>query len=118
VIKTITVEQRYCDFCDKEAYPWTVCLGCGKDLCPPIGQQSNSHSIKYPHGVNVSGSDDGYYCLLCDVRLSETKDDPLHQAYAAVRALRDESTQAYEALQQREKSAEAEIRRARAARGL
>lgn len=118
MIKTIQIDQRFCDFCNKEAYPWTVCLGCGKDLCPPIGVEAKPHVIRYPHSVNCSGSNDGYYCVPCDVQLSETRSDPLHQAYVAIKDYRDEEQRVYKTRQANGERLEQDVMRLRTERGL
>lgn len=118
MIKTVIIEQRQCDYCDKDAYEWTVCLGCGKDICSPLSGDVRPHAIRYAHSVNFSGSGDGYYCTPCDVRLSESKSDPLHRAYVAIRAFRDEGEQVYTERKRQGESIDAEVVRLRTERGL
>lgn len=120
MIKTVSVERRFCDFCGNQAYEWTACLGCGKDLCPEGTRDSVSkpHGVRYSHSVNCSGSYDGCYCVPCDIQLSESRSDLLYNAYSYIRQLRDEQTKQYERQQATAKQAEENLMRLRGKRGL
>lgn len=106
--KSVTEDRFYCDVCGEEAYEWTKCFSCGKDLCPQsyFDSNPNPHAVRYPHGVYTSGSDDGYYCIPCDIQLSESKADLLHQAYVAIRTIRDERERWYQEQKIRETKVE------------
>lgn len=120
MIKTVEVEQRCCDWCGGDAYEWTRCFGCGKDLCSEGVSSSSAkpHGVRYAHGVQFSGSGDGYYCLPCDMRLSEDKSDSLHQAYVAIRDIRDRNQRLYAELEAERKTVESLVTTERAKRGL
>lgn len=117
MIETVTVERRRCDICGGDAYKWTQCLSCGKDLCP-TSTETNPHSVRYAHAVGFSGGGDGYYCIPCDIRLSEDRSDPLHQAYVAIRDYRDEQQRLYETRKQQGDELDQAVRYLRSKRGL
>lgn len=103
--KAEQVENVYCDFCEKRPAPYSQCLGCGKDICYEC---KKLYAQEYSHGVNVGGSGDGVYCNECDLRLRKTG-DKLHEAYLAIRSLRDEQAGFYESLRSRQTLAEAKL---------
>jgi len=86
VKKQVTIEQAICDFCQHEQ-SYQQCLRCGKDVCWAC---KKTRGVDYNHAVYFAGSGDGFYCTSCDIALSESKADPVHQAYVGIRALRDE----------------------------
>jgi len=85
--KDEVVSKKYCDFCGEES--WEQCLGCGKDICWEC-QRDGTKAKEYHHGVYVSGTSDGAYCLKCDAEM-KAKGDPVHAAYLSIEALREEA---------------------------
>lgn len=109
--RTVTVEQILCDVCQKnEAYKWNACLNCGKHICYDC-RKLNAH--EYRHGVNVGGSGDGIYCNDCDAALTKAATDPLHNAYRAIYALRNEAAGFYADFDKRRVVAEDALKRCR-----
>lgn len=86
MLATVSKEVHLCDNCNEESYPYT-CRRCGKEYC---WQCAEKLGTQYRHGVYMQGSGDGFYCTPCDTLLCETKNNPLHQAYFAIKQLRDE----------------------------
>lgn len=85
--KTISKEVSFCDQCGKETYV-AACQCCGVDHCWECRKE---YGTEYTHAVCVSGSGDGYYCKMCDRKLSNSGSDPLHNAYSEIASLRKES---------------------------
>lgn len=104
--KTVTREVDFCDRCGKEQDYLVACLGCRMEVC---WQCSEAVGVTYQHGVYFRGSGDGFYCRSCDIALSETNADPLHVAYRAVRALRDEATASHNDFKRRQELAEGNL---------
>ena len=104
-IKSVTKQERRCDFCGAEAYDFNACLGCGKDIC---WQCQEKHGVKYVHGVHFSGSQDGWYCNECDSKLYAAN-DPLHAAYSKIAYLRREEKAWYDDFEFRKTKAEKEL---------
>ena len=96
--KQVTIIQDYCDICGEESNSWAVCMECEKNICYDC---QKTHAKKYRHGVNISGSGDGLYCLEC-----EKMDTPKLRAYRQIEALRQESDAFYEDFKNRSKIAE------------
>lgn len=115
-MKTIVEEEKHlCDVCKKnEAYSWTACLGCGKDICYECRK---IHAKEYTHATWASGSGDGVYCNQCDERLRKDGTDKLYNAYAVIKSLRDESKGWGDAFEIRRKSAEAALNALQRRRG-
>ena len=84
--KIIQKEASFCDECEEQIYV-DSCLGCGIEHCQECREKMG---VKYRHGVHTSGSGDGYYCKACDLKLSNSRVDPLHNAYLAIKNLRAE----------------------------
>lgn len=102
--RTVSVEQTLCDVCQKnEAHPWNACLKCGKLICYDC-RDLNAH--EYNHGVNVGGSGAGVYCKECDAALTKAANDPLHNAYRAILALKHEAACFYATFEKRRTAAE------------
>jgi len=97
--REITVMQDFCDFCGDISNHWSVCMECSKNICYDC---QKTHAKKYRHGVNISGSGDGLYCLDCDSKL----DTPKLRAYRQIEALRQEADAFYEDFKNRSKIAE------------
>ena len=105
---TVTIEQHICDFCkENDAYKWNACLRCGKDICYDCAK---TEAKEYSHGVYFSGSGDGRYCNECDTILTETRADPLHNAYKVIKTLRAEQEVWYKDFKQRSDAAENRIK--------
>lgn len=105
--KRIEMDATFCDACDKQEYV-TACMKCGTEHCYDCRKVKG---VEYGHAVYFRGSGDGYYCTPCDQRLSESKDNPRHLAYQAIRALRDESAAWSEDFKLRSDIAEAEVKK-------
>ena len=103
--KTELKEVTCCDHCGKETYV-TACMGCGIEHC---WECRKTEGKEYSHGVNFSGSGDGYYCSKCDAALAKNGDDERHTAYRAVASLRLEAEAWGADFQRRQKAAEARI---------
>ena len=103
-ITVVSKEARICDFCKKvETYTWNACLRCGKDICHACRDTVAKH---YEHSVYASGSGDGAYCNECDAILRKAGTDEKHNAYLAIKALRDESKSWSDNFERRRKEAE------------
>jgi hypothetical protein len=91
--KQVTVAKTFCDLCGSEDC-WERCRGCGKDVCLHCYSDSTPKdqrkAVRYAGQLYFSSSGDAVYCIPCDIRLSETKESPLHEALVALRAMRDE----------------------------
>lgn len=110
--KTCAVIQ--CDICATDKNVYRRCLNCCQDMCFDCFK---IHGVKYSHSVNFSGSDDGEYCLKCDIALSKSGDE-LHSAYLKVAALRAEEDGWYADFKERCKMAESRIKELRNERDL
>ena len=82
--KTKTVEYDDCDFCDSDDCCCTKCLGCDRDVCYECKKNKGT---EYQYALQVSGSNNGYYCAECD----KEPGDSLHRAYRDMLALIEES---------------------------
>lgn len=106
--KKKTIEVKYCDFCGGADFP-ASCQCCGKDICDVC---KDKNAVEYPHAVNFSGSDDGFYCKTCDTTLTKSGKDKRHTALLkiqALRTLRKESQVFYADFLARSRAAEAEV---------
>lgn len=102
--KTIEKEVRFCDKCGKEeSYP-TVCMGCGTEMCYAC---QTKHGKRYSHAVYFSGTGDGFYCNSCDAKLTAAGNDKRHNAYLAIKLLKDELEAWTIAFRKRQEVAEA-----------
>jgi hypothetical protein len=112
----VIVERSICDFCGS-GDTWLRCLSCSRDVCWHCYSESTPlperKAIRYSGGVCVGGSNDGVYCIPCDLELSKSKCSPLHQAFVAIRALRDERQAWSNSFEKRCKLAEAQLQRLR-----
>jgi hypothetical protein len=113
--KKITIDATYCDACGLRDYVDPCLGGCGVEHC---WRCQETQGVKYNHGVYFSGGGDGYYCRPCDMALSENGTNPLHQAYQAIRALRDESAKFYADHEARTKVAEKNLMTQRTTAGV
>lgn len=98
-------EIVFCDFCKKEALYGYKCFVCGIDSCFDCGK---NNIVVYTCGVGFSSSRDGYYCISCDALMNH-KDDPLHNAYIAIKKLKKERDDFYADFEIKTKKAEALI---------
>jgi len=103
--KTELKEVTCCDHCGKETYV-TACMCCGTEHC---WECRKTEGKEYSHGVNFSGSGDGYYCSGCDAALTKSGGDERHAAYRAVASLRHEADAWGTDFQRRQKAAEARV---------
>ena len=106
--KKQTVINKYCDICDKEAF--NTCICCGKDFCIT---HAKNNGIDYRHSVNFGGSDDGFFCKVCDIELTNDNNHPLyrlHEAYKEIAHLRNEAKGFYDKLDKRGNDAEQQLR--------
>ena len=85
--KTIQKETHVCDKCGKEESYITACMNCGTEMCYECWEK---HGKKYNHAIYFQGSGDGSYCNLCDVKLTAAGTDKRHNAYRAIKSLKDE----------------------------
>ena len=108
--KMIPKEVTFCDFCGAKNYV-EACLKCGKEACWQC-QKKPKVGVEYSHAIYFSGGGDGFYCCPCDLELSESKADAKHNAYVAIRALRDELKQWSKDFEKRQKQAEELVRTA------
>ncbi len=105
--KTIKKEVRFCDKCGKEdSYP-TACLACGTEMCYDC---QTKHGVSYSHAVHFQGSGDGFYCKPCDAKLTARGSDKQHNAYLAIKALRDEEDTYWANFKKRAEAAEAKVK--------
>ena len=110
--KKIVETQDVCDFCQKDgAIAWDKCLGCGLDICSSCKE---SDGIEYKHAVYFMGTYDGFYCAACD-KEAERIGDPLHAAYRAVAALKNEHRNWSEHFDKRRQGAEVHLKALRSA---
>ena len=105
--KNFYIEKIICDSCGAVENYSNPCLYCGIDHCYEC---KGTHGKEYTHGVNFSGYGDGYYCDECDKKLSESKEDSLHQAYRKIAALKKEANSFYRGFKIREEKAERELK--------
>lgn len=102
--QTKNVEKIICDICHtEESYPWNACLCCGKDICYDCRAL---HGKQYNHEVHSGGTGDGAYCNDCDAKLTQAANDPLHNAYRVIAALRNEAEGFYADFEKRRRAAE------------
>lgn len=85
--KTIQKETHFCDKCGKEESYINACMNCGAEMCYECWDK---HGRKYNHAIYFQGSGDGYYCQPCDAKLTKDGNDKRHNAYRAIKSLRDE----------------------------
>ena len=105
--REVTIEQHFCDVCDKETSSHNACDHCGKDFCYDCG---SAELIEYKHAVHFSGSGDGHYCRACDVELTKSR-NLKHAAYRKIAALRNEQAGWYEDFKARAVKAEEELKK-------
>lgn len=104
---TKTIEVEVCDFCKKlEAPADYKCTGCGRICCEDCDALR-----KYRHSIHFSGTYDGYYCADCEKRLTETKSDPLFNAYLALQKFITHSVTVRQELEATAQKLEEEIER-------
>lgn len=104
--KIVSKEVTICDNCGKEGYVET-CLRCGVEYCWKCRKDLG---VEYSHGVDFSGSGDGYYCASCDVYLRQHGGDSLHLAYLEIQKLKREASGFYADFKIRQDEAEAKIK--------
>lgn len=104
--KTITEDVDFCDKCNQRADWLQSCARCGIEMCHKC---RDSFMVEYTHRVHSGGSGDTRYCTACDMLLCETKADPVHQAFFAVRELREENNRWYESFKKRAEAAEQRV---------
>ena len=110
--KLVTTTKITCDICNTaEAYEWSQCLGCGRDLCYDC-------RVTYQHAVSFSGSNDGYYCQACDLKFQAGGGDHLWAAYRRIQHIRAERKAFYERSETEGAAVEQTIRELRAKRGI
>ena len=85
--KTIKKEVLICDKCGKEDSHLGACMKCGTEMCYEC---TRKHGKSYNHAVHFQGCGDGFYCNPCDAKLTNAGTDKLHNAYRAIKSLRDE----------------------------
>ncbi len=101
--KTIQKEVKLCDKCGKEdSYPG-ACVCCGVEMCYECQRE---HGKSYNHAVYFQGSGDGFYCLPCDAKLTAEGKDKRHNAYRAVKSLKDELEAWHADFKRRQEAAE------------
>lgn len=101
-IKTV----HTCDVCLVESeYGHESCFSCGVEHC---WECRKKYGVGYKHAVGCSGSGDGYYCNLCEVK-PEVQINALHKAYVTIRQLRDEYRRFHADFSIREKAAESAL---------
>ena len=109
--KEVTKIVHCCDACGAaQDYGIDLCLGCGAEHCSAC---KKTHGVEYKHGVNFSGSDDGYYCHQCDARLTKSGEDKLHCAYRQIARLRVEGEAFSADFRKRVQTAEADVQECR-----
>lgn len=70
-----------CDVCAvNPAFESRKCDECGLLICFDCEKE---HAVKYRHSIWTAGGEDGFYCLICNDRLTEGR-DPLIAAYEKV----------------------------------
>lgn len=106
--KTIEKEVKFCDKCGKEDSHPTACLACGTEMCSDC---QTKYGVSYNHAVHFQGSDDGFYCNPCDVKLMAQGSDEQHNAYLAIKALRDEEDAYWANFGKRAKAAEDAVKK-------
>lgn len=79
------IEVTYCDHCKKRVDYATKCMRCGVEHCWTCKGRAGK---SYNHGVHVSGSGDGYYCLKCDAALAADGGDAVYNSYRDIANLR------------------------------
>jgi len=109
--KTVTVEKSFCDVCGKVASGYQSCMSCGKEFCYKCEE---TEAVKYSHAINLSGSNDGFYCKDCDIKLINSKDE-LHSAYREIKRLKEEQTSWYNDFKCRSGFAELKVKQIREA---
>lgn len=102
-------KRRHCDFCDNKEHSYYKCLGCGKDACYEC---KKTQGVEYPHALYFGGSDDGWYCTICNA----TSQDELLVGYKAIKSMRDELSQFNAAFKVRSDQAEKTLKRLRDSR--
>jgi len=105
--KSITKEVVCCDKCGEEVGYSNPCMECGIEMCYDCRK---IHGVEYNHAVHFSGSNDGLYCKPCDVKLTKSANDKRHNAYLAVKSLRDELKEWSDKFKKRQNAAEDLVR--------
>ena len=85
--KIVQREIHFCDKCGLERFHVNTCLQCGLELCYEC---SEYHGKRYDKSTVTFGSGDGFYCNECDSTLTSTGENKLHNAYRAIKRLKDE----------------------------
>lgn len=92
--KTVSVEQTFCDDCQKDARGYgPPCDHCKKDLCWDCAVTRSK--------VGCSGSSDGHWCRTCDAKLLVSREDELHNAYVEAQRMKDEYVGTHERWRER-----------------
>ena len=81
-------ETHSCDCCGRQEDYVATCMRCGKEHCYTCRK---TEGVEYSHGVYVTGTGDGYYCVECDAALTLKGDNARHKAYRRVASLRLEA---------------------------
>ena len=104
--RTLTGEVDFCGKCQRRADFIEKGDRCGIERCRDCRQSS---MVRYDQRVHGGGTGDVQYCTSCDMELCETKSDPIHQAFFAVRELRQEEERWYASFKKRAEAAEARV---------
>ena len=104
--RIIEQEVSFCDHCKKQTYV-TACLHCGVEHCWDCKKR---FGIEYTR-LYFSDSGDGYYCTACDLKLSASSKDPIHNVYTLIKSLRNEESRWYSNFKVRVDNAEKELKR-------
>ena len=104
--KTLPVELNYCDYCVAQHDYLTACMSCGIEHCYECRKKAGK---EYKHSVCCSGSNDGYYCMQCDRKLSLAATDKRFLAYREIESLCAEAAEWGAAFERKRKAAEAAV---------
>src|SRR3990167_9151184 len=104
--KSITIDAHYCDQCDNKQDHMDTCQACGTEHCYEC---QKTHGKTYMHSCCCSGSGDGYYCKVCDDKLTATGTNARHTAYRLIESLRHESEAWCDDFEKRRTEAEATL---------
>lgn len=105
--RTTLKEVFVCDICGEEDNYMQQCTGCGIHICNAC--EHDNEAVSYQHAVSFSGSGDGFYCLDCDKKFKESKDNPLYNAYMHIQSLRAEHAAFYADFRNRQDEAEKHV---------